>query len=253
MSSAQRPATWLRRTGCGFVRYSLVAIVHAIGAHVSGHEPAGDAERAAPRTADGATVARSAAQTIIGRAVSNLNQVGCVQRGVHGGHARQPAGTYGWLAPGSRATETVMTRSPTARPGRPLLTLGRSERKSDVLIAHYLATARQMRPVRSRPYADPDRPVQGPRPAHRGAPGTGAAGHMPMDAYREVGTFVVHLDLPGGRAERAHRARRTQAPPGESAERVVDKRPLRRVQPAAVPRRHVGRRPAQTRTTTRAY
>jgi HSP20 family protein len=55
-----------------------------------------------------------------------------------------------------------------------------------------------------------------------------------MGAYREAGTFVVHLDLPGGSAESidltveqnvltVHAERKP--PPGESAERVVDERP----------------------------
>ena len=56
---------------------------------------------------------------------------------------------------------------------------------------------------------------------------------MPMDAYREDGTFVVHLDLPGVSADSidltveqnvltVHAERKP--PLGESAERVVDER-----------------------------
>ena len=56
---------------------------------------------------------------------------------------------------------------------------------------------------------------------------------MPMTAYREDGTFVVHLDLPGASAESidltveqnvltVHAERK--APVGDSAERVVDER-----------------------------
>lgn len=54
---------------------------------------------------------------------------------------------------------------------------------------------------------------------------------MPMDAYREDGTFVVHLDLPGVSADSidltveqnvltVHAER--QPPVGDGAERVVD-------------------------------
>jgi HSP20 family protein len=56
---------------------------------------------------------------------------------------------------------------------------------------------------------------------------------MPMDAYREDGTFVVHLDLPGVTTESIDltveqnvlsiRAER-KAPVSDSAERVVDER-----------------------------
>ncbi len=56
---------------------------------------------------------------------------------------------------------------------------------------------------------------------------------MPMDAYREDGTFVVHLDLPGVSVESidltveqnvltVHAERKP--PLGDSAERVVDER-----------------------------
>jgi HSP20 family protein len=56
---------------------------------------------------------------------------------------------------------------------------------------------------------------------------------MPMDAYRENGTFVVHLDLPGVSAESIdltveqnvltiHAERKP--PVGEGAERVIDER-----------------------------
>ena len=56
---------------------------------------------------------------------------------------------------------------------------------------------------------------------------------MPMTAYREDGTFIVHLDLPGASAESidltveqnvltVHAERK--APAGDSAERVVDER-----------------------------
>ncbi len=56
---------------------------------------------------------------------------------------------------------------------------------------------------------------------------------MPMTAYREDGTFVVHLDLPGASADSidltveqnvltVHAERK--APAGDSAERVVDER-----------------------------
>jgi len=56
---------------------------------------------------------------------------------------------------------------------------------------------------------------------------------MPMDAYREDGTFVVHLDLPGVSAETidlmieqnvltVHAERKP--PVGDGAERVVDER-----------------------------
>jgi HSP20 family protein len=56
---------------------------------------------------------------------------------------------------------------------------------------------------------------------------------MPMDAYREDGTFVVHLDLPGVSADTidltveqnvltVHAERKP--PVGDSAERVVDER-----------------------------
>jgi HSP20 family protein len=57
---------------------------------------------------------------------------------------------------------------------------------------------------------------------------------MPMDAYREDGTFVVHLDLPGVTPDSidltveqnvltVHAERK--APAGDSAEKVVDERP----------------------------
>jgi HSP20 family protein len=57
---------------------------------------------------------------------------------------------------------------------------------------------------------------------------------MPMDAYRENGTFVVQLDLPGVSADSidltveqnvltVHAERKP--PVGDSAERVVDERP----------------------------
>lgn len=57
---------------------------------------------------------------------------------------------------------------------------------------------------------------------------------MPMDAYRENGTFLVHLDLPGVSSDSidltveqnvltVHAERKP--PLGESAERVVDERP----------------------------
>jgi HSP20 family protein len=57
---------------------------------------------------------------------------------------------------------------------------------------------------------------------------------MPMDAYREDGSFVVHLDLPGVSAESidltveqnvltVHAERKR--PLGEAVERVVDERP----------------------------
>jgi HSP20 family protein len=57
---------------------------------------------------------------------------------------------------------------------------------------------------------------------------------MPMDAYREDGNFVVHLDLPGVTPDSidltveqnvltVHAERK--APPGDSAEKVVDERP----------------------------
>lgn len=56
---------------------------------------------------------------------------------------------------------------------------------------------------------------------------------MPMDAYREDGTFLVHLDLPGVSADSidlsveqnvltVHAERRP--PVGDAAERVVDER-----------------------------
>jgi HSP20 family protein len=57
---------------------------------------------------------------------------------------------------------------------------------------------------------------------------------MPMDAYREDGTFVVHVDLPGVSAESIDltveqnvlTVQAERKPPlGESAERVVDERP----------------------------
>lgn len=58
---------------------------------------------------------------------------------------------------------------------------------------------------------------------------------MPMDAYREDGTFVVHLDLPGVSADSidltveqnvltVHAERKR--PLGEAVERVVDERPF---------------------------
>jgi HSP20 family protein len=50
---------------------------------------------------------------------------------------------------------------------------------------------------------------------------------MPMDAYREDGTFVVHVDLPGVSAESIDLTVQAERKPplGESAERVVDERP----------------------------
>ena len=81
--------------------------------------------------------------------------------------------------------------------------------------------------IRTDPFRDLDRLTEPLR-----APGT--AGPNAMDAYREAGTFVVHLDLPAGSAEHidltveqnvptVHAERKP--PPGESAEGVVDKRP----------------------------
>lgn len=57
---------------------------------------------------------------------------------------------------------------------------------------------------------------------------------MPMTAYREDGSFVVHLDLPGASADSidltveqnvltVHAERKP--PAGDSAERIVDERP----------------------------
>lgn len=81
--------------------------------------------------------------------------------------------------------------------------------------------------MRTDPFRDFDRLTE----AMLGTRGRPAA--MPMDAYRENGTFVVHLDLPGVSPDSidltveqnvltVHAERK--APAGDSAEKVLDER-----------------------------
>jgi HSP20 family protein len=82
--------------------------------------------------------------------------------------------------------------------------------------------------MRTDPFRDLDRLTE----AFLGTPARPAL--MPMEAYRDDDTFVVHLDLPGVRPDSIDltveqnvltvRAERT-SPVGDSAERVVDERP----------------------------